>query len=95
MTEKRITYRGMQVTSDWPSRIESAQKQLVYFISGQPQARVRYGSETDDWGADSRPCRDCGAIKGELHVRACDVERCPVCGGQAIGCDCEYDEVEA
>jgi hypothetical protein len=32
-------------------------------------------------------CHDCGAAKGNLHHPGCDVERCPVCGLQAIGCD--------
>jgi hypothetical protein len=58
-------------------------------IAGETYERVRYGSEDEDWGADRRPCHDCGAVKGELHIWGCDVERCPACGGQVIYCECE------
>lgn len=33
-------------------------------------------------------CHDCDAKVGELHMLGCDMERCPVCGGQLISC-CE------
>jgi hypothetical protein len=36
-------------------------------------------------------CNDCGVAVDEYHQDGCDVERCPVCGGQYISCDCDYD----
>jgi len=32
-------------------------------------------------------CHDCNAGPGKFHHANCDWERCPVCGGQAMGCE--------
>ena len=51
---------------------------------------IKYGDEADDWDAKSgRSCRDCDCLPGNYHHAGCDVERCPRCSGQAIGCDCD------
>jgi len=44
--------------------------------------------------AGNRPCHDCNAIRGQYHCHGCDVERCPVCNGQEIGCVCGLNEYE-
>ena len=39
-------------------------------------------------------CHDCGAKEGEIHELGCDMERCPMCGGQLISCLCESYSVD-
>jgi len=49
------------------------------------------------WGKERRSgrapanfaCADCGTPSGGIHHHGCDVEECPVCRGQAIGCRCD------
>lgn len=95
MTERRlINFRGKQVIEGWPERLQEAQLQRTYSIGGEALPRVPYGNESDDWNADRVPCHDCSATKGELHVMGCDVEECPACHGQALSCDCPYDDEE-
>lgn len=37
-------------------------------------------------------CGDCGVLEGQIHEDDCDMERCPLCGGQFIRCNCDPDE---
>lgn len=89
MGEDKVLYNGVWIHPFWPAKIEKAQQITKVTIGGKTYSRIKYGDEDDDWGADSRPCHDCAVIKGQYHVPSCDVERCPSCGGQAIGCDCD------
>jgi hypothetical protein len=92
MPEEQVIYNGVKMAPDWPAKIIQAQGVQSYLINGQKYARIRYGEEAEDWGANEGPCHDCGVIKGQYHVPCiCDVERCPSCEGQVIGCDCGYD----
>jgi hypothetical protein len=87
-----VQFRGRKVIAGWPERIAEAQTQADYQIGGKDVARVPYGDEPRDFGADRHPCGDCGVDKGELHVIGCDVECCPSCGDQVISCDCDFDD---
>lgn len=38
-------------------------------------------------------CGDCGCYEGELHEDYCDQERCPICKGQLLSCDCDKSKI--
>ena len=53
---------------------------------GKKIERQKVGME--GWYSPGQRCGDCGSEYGHYHHPNCDVERCPVCGSQLIGCDC-------
>lgn len=53
--------------------------------------RIKYGEGEYDF---DDCCHDCGAKEGHYHHPGCDMEICPICGEQAIGCECEYEFVD-
>ena len=59
------------------------------YSRGKYYKRIKYGDEDFAW-PDER-CHDCGAKLGHYHHANCDVEQCPVRGGQLIGCNCESE----
>jgi len=54
-------------------------------LAGQTYERSR-----EHFGEPSGRCLDCGIKHGGVHHLGCDVERCPKCGLQLIGCDCSW-----
>jgi hypothetical protein len=57
----------------------------------EPVDRIPFGSEpvADPSMIPAGPCHDCGVERGDVHWFGCDMELCPNCGAQLIGCACE------
>ena len=90
MAKDKVLYNGMLVLPEWPARVEAAQRETEYEIDGFRYPRVPFGEEQrNEW--PSGPCHDCAALRPQYHVPGCEVEECPRCHGQAIGCGCGDD----
>jgi hypothetical protein len=90
-------------TFKWIDDYTRAQIEKTVLLTGKRYRRIRFGKEPLWEGASEedaalwqeaikRPCHDCGVIRGELHLEGCDVEHCPRCKGQFLGCPCRTDE---
>jgi ribosomal protein L7/L12 len=90
--KKRVKYRGREMVEGWPEKIKQAQKMPIVVIENVEYKRIPYGSVQEGALAAPKCCHDCYVNHGEFHVFGCDVERCPKCGGQQIGCDCNVNE---
>lgn len=64
--------------------------------------RIPFGDETDVRVVGDGPalyvarnddrCPDCRVERGEYHRGGCDVEQCPKCRRQRIGCGCGVEQ---
>ena len=85
-----VEYNGATMAKFWPAKLKDAQEHTSVLITA-PYKRIPYGQE--EWILRTKAkilsnCHDCAASIGEFHVPGCDVEECPNCGGQMIGCGC-------
>lgn len=51
----------------------------------------RYKVGDEGFFSKGEHCGDCGALYGHYHHPGCDIERCPMCGGQLISCSCDIE----
>jgi hypothetical protein len=94
LEKKYVIFNGVRVVEGWPEKVLACQEITTISIGGVAFDRIKFGEEDDDWGSSKGPCHDCAAASGQFHFIGCDVERCPLCKGQAITCECDYDDNE-
>ena len=87
-----VVYNGVEMHKDNPKDILDAQRILHFSDGRRKYARFKYGDEPTWLGLDPTfaevPCHDCFVLKGQYHTEGCDVEECPKCHGQLLGCSC-------
>lgn len=66
------------------------------YVHGQKYIPAIKNGGPGDWseGKPGRACHDCNAQPGEYHHYGCDAERCPVCKGQMLSCNCWGDKIQ-
>lgn len=89
-----VLYNGTEMHKDNPRDIIAAQR-IAFFRDGRRKYnRFRYGDEPEYLAISPDfadiPCHDCFVVKGQYHTEGCDMEECPKCRGQLLGCGCWY-----
>jgi len=86
-----LKYNGIEMHIENPLDIVESQKYNgIMSVDGEIYKRIPLGNELPCLNWDV--CDDCGVKKEQYHAFSCDIERCPVCGGQLLGCSC-IDEI--
>lgn len=86
----------------WDKELAFAQTRETYQLEAPikaPGTHESNGSLVDksEWltrlrHASDIPCKDCGALSGQLHVPGCELEMCPRCELLPDRCNCSYRE---
>jgi len=92
--EERFTmYQGAEILATFAAEIVAAQYDTEVMINGQRYERIRFGAPNDLLSASGH-CHNCAVVPGQLHVLLCCGERCPRCKGSALGCNCEWEDID-
>jgi hypothetical protein len=68
-------------------------KMPVKTIDGDMEP-IPYGSEKGyELSQPDHRCHDCDALPDHYHHVGCDMEECPRCHEQLIGCDCDPEAI--
>lgn len=94
--QKFFIYNSEEVHHLFPKDFIEAKYINEYLIKGELYTRVKYGEEQyqDEIRHTKETCAECMVKLGEFHVPGCDWEECPKCSGQAICCECSFEEEE-
>lgn len=90
---RSIEYQGVEMHILNPTDIIEAQKWNGIVFKDNFYIRIPFGSETNTrWPVNMDVCGDCFVLKGQFHTSGCDLEQCPICGNQFIGCECGIED---
>jgi hypothetical protein len=86
--ENFVFYNGVDMHKGNPKDILDAQRHPYLFGGRRRYSRIRFGAEVMWESAGWSTCPDCGVVEGQYHVDGCDIEECPKCRAQRLGCEC-------
>lgn len=80
-------YCDKEMTSE---EVKSCTETDVTYTDGKRARRLIYKSQAGE------RCHDCGVADGGWHHPGCDMDLCPICGGQQISCGHipDWDDLE-